>query len=432
LNKKEINGKVYQWVDGELFDENFEFIHKEGADFFVYEFGGHWYYTPAGKTEMNPFKYIDNKPERETEAVLGYHSPYELLHSAADIKTTIQKAKFIGAKAVAITDVMTLSGTLKFQKECLANDIKPILGATLKFDGKKQVKVLVKNEIGWINLSHLNSQADITTEDLIERSEGLIYILNVHTLNYDNIIHLDLNVGQLFYQFDVVTKYINTDRQIEYFKRLKEFTDRGEIEPVLVNDVYYLDEQDSFIMERLQQMSKDYDYKKVGQYMVTDEEAYSAYNKFFNNNNIWDRSVTNRSLIVKECNYKVDTETKHLPEYILTEEEKAKYGDALTMFRQLIVEGINKKYGGVRSKELMDRIEKEYKTLMTGELYHYFLNTRDIVNGAMDKGVTHGLSRGSAGGSVISYLLDITEIDPLKYNLLFERFLNKGRLPKIV
>ena len=111
----------------------------------------------------------------------------------------------------------------------------------------------------------------------------------------------------------------------------------------------------------------------------------------------------------------------------MTKEESDKFGSNKELFMHLVKEGLQRKIKGDQ-KEYIERINKEVEILESGDVIDYFLLTRDISNYAKSNGVLLGLARGSAGGCLVSYLLDITEIDPLEYGLIFERFLNKGRM----
>ena len=129
----------------------------------------------------------------------------------------------------------------------------------------------------------------------------------------------------------------------------------------------------------------------------------------------------------------IETGKRHLPKYSMTEDEKKEFSSNREMFEELIYKGLEEKitlldqYG---DKEIAERINKEISTIEYGELEDYFLILRDIINWAHSQGIITGRGRGSGAGSLVNYLLKLTDVDPLRYNLLFSRFLNEGRLWK--
>lgn len=142
-------------------------------------------------------------------------------------------------------------------------------------------------------------------------------------------------------------------------------------------------------------------------------------------------AVENLVDICAECNYTFETNQRHLPRYIMTEEERKLYSSNKEMFEELVFKGLEEhidlldKYG---EDVIGERIDREIDVIEYGEVEDYFLVLRDIVNWCRDNNILLGAGRGSAAGSLVTYLLGITKVDPMRYGLLFERFLNKGRI----
>ena len=137
--------------------------------------------------------------------------------------------------------------------------------------------------------------------------------------------------------------------------------------------------------------------------------------------------------IAESIDFRIETNNRHLPRYIMKPEEKALYSDNEDMFLTLITDGLEKHpelFEEWGEEVVLERVEREIKVIQLGNAVDYFLIVRDIVNWCHEQGIMTGVARGSAGGCLVSYLLEITRLDPLKYNLLFERFLNEGRVKK--
>ena len=140
---------------------------------------------------------------------------------------------------------------------------------------------------------------------------------------------------------------------------------------------------------------------------------------------------TNADMIAENCNFEIPTDSRHLPRYEMTKEEKKKYTSNEDMFDSLIYEGLENKpelLEDYSEDVLVERIERESKIIKFGDVVDYFLILRDIVNWCKENNILLGAGRGSASGSLISYLFGIINTHPLKFNLLFERFLTRGRL----
>lgn len=465
----DIDGKTFELyepsMDGAIFDDSFAFTgipvdpdHKgtveTSCDFYAYKFGGVWYMLPQGAendVKLKRLKYLGHKAGSlfEGGAYLGVHGQYEILSGSGQYSEWCDKAKFLGYETLGICELNSLAGALKFQQECKKKGLKPVIGMECTvFDEstgyKFTVKVFVRNQQGWYDILTINKFINcdnpkyISLKDfnaITRKNENLVLILDPKTLDYDRLPML--RVDTILYQLDPV-EYTDDERDRVYLENLKKFFD-SKLQPVAMTDAWYLDREFSSIRQRLNAIGGIQAYDSDDQHMKSDEEVFEQLSRmippedndilqyFFD---VYSEARDRLLAVVDGIDFEIDSSHRHLPHYVMTPEESEKYADNTEMFWGLISEGLERhpelaeEWG---EDAVMDRIEKEVDTIEYGDTVNYFLITRDITNWCHSQGIMTGVSRGSAGGCLISYLLGITKLDPLKYNLLFERFLNKGR-----
>ena len=216
FNKVNISENIYHLVssneEGKIFTEDLILITEyEECDFYAFEFGGRYFYTPVGTEEdiqFNELKYI-GKAENYTEIYapfLGIHGSYEILNGSREYKDWIKKAKFLGCDTLGICEKNTLAGAMKFQMECGYNGITSILGATYsiynaKKDFKYDIKCYVKDGEGWNNILKINKEVNagngyILEADFLKLMSGLITIFNPSTLKFEDNFILDCEVAE--------------------------------------------------------------------------------------------------------------------------------------------------------------------------------------------------------------------------------------------
>lgn len=468
----DIDGKTFELyepsMDGAIFDDSFAFTgipvdpdHKgtveTSCDFYAYKFGGVWYMLPKGSendVKLKRLKYLGHKAGGMFEGgvYLGVHGQYEILSGSGQYSEWCDKAKFLGYETLGICELNSLAGALKFQQECKKKGLKPVIGMECTvFDEstgyKFTVKVFVRNQQGWYDILTINKFINcdnpkyISLKDfnaITRKNENLVMILDPKTLDYDRLE--TLRVDTILYQLDPV-EYTDDERDRVYLENLKKFFD-SKLQPVAMTDAWYLDREYSSIRQRLNAIGGIQAYDSDDQYMKSDEEVFEQLSRmippedndilqyFFD---VYSEARDRLLAVVDGIDFEIDSSHRHLPRYIMTPEESEKYADNTEMFWGLISDGLERHPELVEEwgeDVVMDRIEKEVDTIEYGDTVDYFLITRDIVNWSHENDIMTGISRGSAGGCLISYLLGITKLDPLKYNLLFERFLNKGRVQK--
>lgn len=446
-----IDDKSYKIVDDPnmtIFDEDMEFIPPEFEDEreesrdefetngYVYEFGGRWYTQDHDEEiQLKELRYIGQARQKlHTKSFLGIHSGYELMNGVGLYKDWVNKAKFLGIKALGTCEKNTLAGVIVFQETCKKAGIKSIKGLTIPIHSSKaiaDVKLYVKNFQGWLNLLKFNNilnvekKSSISLSFLEKNREGLFIILDPKTMDWkDRFDWAD------YYQLDTV-EFTNEDRDKEYLKNLEKFM-KGDIPPINISDAYYLEEEDRGAREAIWSINKAFDDKTTNQYFKNNDQYASELIKMFEKKSkawvvLYKKAEVNKEFLVENCNFQYDTDTRHLPKYVLTEKEKELHKDNAGLFLHLIKKGMIDK--GVNDiDKYWERLITEVKVLKQGDVVDYFLTLYDIIQFAKREKMLTGIGRGSAGGSLIAYLLGIIQIDPLEFDLLFERFLNSGRM----
>lgn len=405
---------------------------------------------------------------------LHLHSHYSLLDGAIKIKDLAKKASQYGYKAVALTDHGNIFGCIEFYQEMKSVGVKPIIGmeayfANNRFERKgegsddiltdKNYHLILhaKNKTGFKNLMKLSSIAytegfyykpRIDWEVLEKYREGLIcqtaclkgfipHLIATGKLNeakeyakrlkdiFEDDLYLEIQSNGLEEQ-DIANKGI-----LQIAKELN-------IKVVATNDSHYLNEEDAYahdIIKALQMKTTLKDLKEKGKvfkvrglHFTRPEEMYEKFRGY-------EEYLVNTMEIAEKCNLEIDTvETRGylFPKYEIPKE----YGDltASEYFEKLSREGLEKILEKRRdlSKEKLEeyknRLEYEINVIKNMGFSEYFLIVQDFINYAKNNGIPVGPGRGSAAGSLVAYVLGITEVDPLRHGLIFERFLNPDRI----
>lgn len=450
---------------GKLFDENFNIIIDEDElnspaailiDYWCFAFGGKVYRSSCKeeKITLNLLKYIGQAREQSGFSYLGIHGGYELCIGSRNYTDWCQKAKWLGIKTVGIAEKHTLAGTLKFQQAAKKAELKSIIGATytIRYNTNEyKVKLYVKNDIGWANLLRIHKQlnvdnngANITEEHLLNHSEGLYCVFSNDTMLTPDLIerYLESKLERYYFQFDPV-EYKAEQRDLYCLNCLKIVLQDygGIIDLVLIPDSYYLDKEDHSVKKILNFIGKvGFEYQSEDQYFKSLEDIAMQTITLFNMKGedraleILQSALENVNEIADNCNFQIKTGEIHLPKYEMTNEEKEQFASNEDLFWSAINEGLERKIinKGKDVNVYLERLEKETKVILESGLEDYFLMLYDLIKWCQVNNILTGIGRGSAAGSLISYCLSITEVDPIEYDLLFERFVNQGRLPKVI
>ena len=388
---------------------------------------------------------------------LHVHSEYSLLDGMSRIKDLPVRAKELGMKAIALTDHGVMYGTVDFYKECKKNDIKPIIGCEVyvaprsRFEkeagrdsGYNHLILLAKNKEGYQNLSKLVSlsfvegfyyKPRIDLEILEKYSEGLICLSACLAGSLSQaLIQDDMQKAEeiaLWHKrvfkddYYIEIQHNGLRQQIMINQKLIQLARKLDIPLVATNDAHYLKKEDSYFHEVLlciqtgKRMSDEDRMRFETQefYIKSPEEMADYFSEFPD-------AIENTVKIAEKCNYDFEFGVTKLPNYDVPEE----YATHLDYFKDLCYKGIKKRYGENPAEEVMSRLEYEISVIDKMGYVDYFLIVWDYINYAKSVGIPVGPGRGSGAGSIAAYAIGITDIDPLKYGLLFERFLNPERV----
>ena len=388
---------------------------------------------------------------------LHLHTEYSLLDGACRIEGLVKRVKELGQQAVAITDHGVMYGAIEFYKACKAEGIKPIIGCEVyvaprtRFDqvheldaSPRHLVLLCRDETGYRNLSYLVSMAftqgfyikpRIDLDLLREHSQGLIALsaclggeIPRRLLNGDfegakaHALEMQGIFGPDGYYLEVQNHGLPQQRQVlEGMLRLHEQTG---IPLVCTNDAHYLTRQDAEMQDvllcvqtgKLLEEPNRMRYEPQEFYVKSEQEMRALFPQC-------PEAVDNTQKIADACNLEFEFGVRKLPEFKLPEGEQD--GDAY--FQRLCRQGFARRYPNA-GQEHLERLEMEMGVIRQMGFVDYFLIVSDFIGYAKAQGIPVGPGRGSAAGSMVSYCLDITDIDPMKYSLYFERFLNPERV----
>ncbi|WP_027338917.1 DNA polymerase III subunit alpha [Halonatronum saccharophilum] len=385
---------------------------------------------------------------------LHLHTEYSLLDGAVRTDDLVKKAKDYGMPAVAITDHGVMYGAIDFYQKAKKAGVKPIIGCEvyvadnhLKKDARSRklahLVLLAQNNQGYKNLLKLVSKAylqgfyykpRVDKRLLREYSDGLICLSSCLA----GEVATSINNGQSDRAKDIALEYESIFAKGNFFlelqdhglaeqhivnKGLVQLSQELDIPLVATNDVHYLDEDDAKAHDLLLCIQTGKEVKDTERMKFPNDQFYfkspQEMGEIFND---YPEALENTLKIAKRCNVDLDFDQTLLPHYDVPQEETLE-----SYLKKLVYKGVEEKYGQL-TDEIKDRIEYELGVINQMGYPAYFLIVRDFIRYAKDNSIIVGPGRGSAASSIVSYLLDITEIDPLKHNLLFERFLNPARI----
>ena len=385
---------------------------------------------------------------------LHLHTEYSLLDGTARIADVIERVKKLGMDAVAITDHGAMYGVVDFFRAAEAEGIKPIIGSEVYVapgsleDKTKAMKeyshliLLAKNNEGYKNLMRLSSigfmqgfyhKPRIDYDVLEKHKEGLIctsaclagdiprFLLSGDQSSADELaVRLHDMFGEDFY-LELMDHNLPEQKQVN--AKLIEMGQRLGIELVATNDVHYTlkedaEAQDVLLCIQTRSFVDDADRMRfeTNEFYIKSTEEMEALFRHAPS------AIENTAKIAQKCNVKMDFDTTHLPEF--TVPEGYTHSDYL---RKITYEGLEERFADI-TEELKERLDYELSVIDNMGFTDYFLIVWDFIKFARDNKIMVGPGRGSAAGSLVAYSLRITDVDPIKYTLLFERFLNPDRI----
>lgn len=326
------------------------------------------------------------------KSLIKVTTEYSLLESMIKIDELMSFCKENNISACGICD-NNLFGVIEFYEKCLKNNIKPLIGLEVKVTNLK-LYLYAKNYSGYQNLIKLNTiaqQREISLFDLDNFSDNLILIIPYSS------IELFKEVKNIF-----KTIYIGYTNEIEY-KNASLINDKV----IFLRDIRSLNVEDAKYLNYLNMIKNN---TSISNFQFIDYQT-NAYNTS-------DKDDTKD--FVDEINIEIHNDKNYIPKYNCV--------DSYSHLKNLTQKGLNKRLGGNITNEYQERLDYELSVIKKMGFVDYFLIVYDYVLYAKKNGILVGVGRGSAAGSLVSYTLGITDIDPIKYNLLFERFLNPERV----
>jgi DNA polymerase-3 subunit alpha len=390
-------------------------------------------------------------------AHLHVHTEYSLLDGFSNIKKLVQRVKELDMPAVAITDHGTMFGVIDFYNAATAAGVKPIIGmeAYMAARGMKDrdskldrssyhLLLLAENETGYKNLLKIASAAQldgfyyyprIDHDFLAAHSEGLICTSGCMSAEIPRAL-LDDNpeeaVRRMNWYYDVFgpdrffveLQHHNIKEITELNRRLVEMGARYSARYVATNDVHYINQSDSKLQDILLAIQTNSLLTDKDRMMMTDDSYYLRTTQEMQNLfSEVPESLSNTLLIAERCNVDLSFKGYHLPDFDVPEGYTAQ-----TYLRHLCEEGARRRYGEQASSQAVrERLDYELGVINTMGFDAYFLIVWDLCVYAAAHNIWYN-ARGSAAGSIVAYTLDITRVDPLSHDLIFERFLNPGRI----
>ncbi len=386
---------------------------------------------------------------------LHVHTEYSLLDGSSKIGELISRVKELGMTSIAITDHGVMYGCIDFYKEALKQGIKPIIGCEAyiasgsRFNKQKSpdnfyyhLVLLAKDNEGYKNLSRLISLGQIEgyyykpridMEILRKYSEGLICLSaclagpiskTLLTSTYEKARDTALAYRDIFgedFYLELQDHGIPEEKTVNAgLMRIHEETG---IPLVATNDLHYVNKEDAAAHDLLLCIQTNTNvldenrmrYEGGNYYLKSPEEMYGLFPYA-------EEACRNTNIIAEKCNVTFEFNKYKLPVFDVPEGKTA-----YCYLEELAKKGVKERYGTV-TKEIEERLVYELNTIKQMGFVDYFLITWDFIRYAKEHGISVGPGRGSAAGSVVSYALKITDIDPFKYSLIFERFLNPERV----
>ena len=397
---------------------------------------------------------------------LHVHTEYSLLDGSSKIKELVARAKELGMDSLAITDHGVMYGVIDFYRAAKDAGIKPIIGCEIyvspgsRFERETghnedryyHLVLLAENDKGYHNLMKIVSKGftegyyykpRVDYEVLEQYSEGIIALSAclagevqkyLARNMYDEACKSALRYQKIFGKgnFFLELQDHGIDMQKKVNMDLLRMSSGLGIELVTTNDIHYIYDTDyeaHDILLCIQTGKKVMDEDRMryegGQYYLKSEEEMRALFPYAL------QAIDNTAKIAARCNVEIEFGVRKLPKYQVPKEfwdSEEEEGEASWRYlHHLCYEGLNRRYGSEKP-ELTERLDYELSVIRNMGFIDYFLIVWDFINYAKTNGIMVGPGRGSAAGSIVAYTLAITDIDPLKYDLLFERFLNPERV----
>ncbi len=388
---------------------------------------------------------------------LHCHTEYSVLDGQCRIHEILEKCREFDMKSCAITDHGVLFGAVEFYKTAKKMGIKPIIGCELYVakagrhdrsqrgeDNYFHFLTLCENETGYFNLCKLSSlgylegfyyRPRVDDELLAKYSEGLIATTSCLAGEVPQLIL----AGKLDQAQNALLKYVEIFGKDNFLVELMDhgMADQQQVNPILAemaekhgltliatNDVHYVNKDDSEPHDALLCIQTNAQIEQENRFRFpTDQVYFRSPGEMRDLFSKWPEAVSNTEKIAERCNVELKLGQHLIPNY-----QPPAGRDKVDFLRELVHAGLKERYGKKPKKELIDRADFEMSVINQMGFTDYFLVVWDLIAYAREQGIPVGPGRGSGAGSIVAYALKITNIDPIRYGLLFERFLNPERV----
>ncbi len=387
---------------------------------------------------------------------LHVHSEYSLLDGACRINDLIKKVKSMGQEAVAITDHGVMYGVINFYKEAKKAGIKPIIGCEVYVAPRKmkdKVKeldsdnyhllLLCENEQGYKNLIKMVSKSFLEgfyfkpriDLDLLERYSGGLIGMSACLSggiskcllrnDYDSAKELALKYRKIFgeenFYIEIQDHGLQDEKRVNPL--LIKLSKETNIPMVCTNDCHYIEKDDSYVHDVLLCIQTNHTLNDNNRMKFSSDEFYLKSEKEMSELFYYiPEAIENTVKIADKCNVDFEFGNVKLPHFDIPDEK-----DHFEYFKRKCFEGLHKRYDTIDNK-LIERLNYELETISKMGYVDYYLIVNDFVSYAKNNNIPVGPGRGSGAGSLAAFCIGITDIDPMKYNLIFERFLNPERI----
>ncbi|WP_165997083.1 DNA polymerase III subunit alpha [Bacillus sp. Cs-700] len=381
---------------------------------------------------------------------LRVYSEYSLLDSPSRIETLIESAKQKGYQSLALTDKGTMFGTIPFYKACKAKGIKPIIGLDVRVGNRTALHtrdqfdhlvLLAVNKVGYDNLLKISTHMQCATgnipyiekEDLVENASGLIALSG----SISSKIGQELLHGEETTAFEMAMEYqrifkegfylemqdhsLREERQLNLL--LSTFANKVNLPLTVTNAAHYINREDGEAHDCLRCIDAGQRFEDKNLVALPNHEYYLATAEEMTQRfRGYETALINTTDIAARCNVELNFNQTHLPLYPVP--------DGVTAFdylKKICFDNLSERYS-YQDERVTERLEYELSIINKMGFNDYFLIVWDFMKYAHEHQMITGPGRGSAAGSLVAYLLHITDVDPIEHNLLFERFLNPERV----
>ena len=348
---------------------------------------------------------------------LHLHTNFSLLRGTIKIDDLINTCKKNNIKSIAVTDTNAMNGLIQFAKKAKENQIHPILGTCITelLEEKKYLILLSKNNEGYSDICRIITQQKLNDDFSLDR---------IVKQNWKNLILItpfidllkDTNKNNSIY-----AEIISTSANKKNAYKTYEFAIENNIQVVASNPIYFLLKDDLKIHKLVTAIRLNKTIETITNDEIVDEEFYFKDQSVLDN--IFSRvpeAIANSHKIADECKVDLNLGLYKYPSY-----QTKQKGNSFSLLSTIVFEGLRKRYDHIDAK-IKNRLEYELSVISELNFTDYFLIVWDIVQEATKRGMLT-IGRGSAANSLVAYCLQLTQVDPIKLNLYFERFLNKAR-----